>query len=150
MATGHSKTATKIAALKRKLKESGSSNTRQRTTTKSTSNKRKSESLANRQQRAKSLAKAFGVDNNALQISQSSTKHNAGRRDICQSLDHTIVAAKLGESLRGIGRPKAPTEAQRAQQVREERESATAAYEHHQRTVEETVDELAQLMSSSA
>ncbi|KAJ2809063.1 hypothetical protein H4R20_000427 [Coemansia guatemalensis] len=149
MASGNSKTASKIAALKRKLKASGSS-TQNRTATKSKTTKKKSESLADRQQREKSLAKAFGVQNDGLRISQSSTKHNAGRRDVCRSLDHTIAAAQLGESLRGIGRPKAPTEAQRAQQAREQRESAAAAYERHQRTVDETVDELAQLMSSSA
>ncbi|PIA16803.1 hypothetical protein COEREDRAFT_80879 [Coemansia reversa NRRL 1564] len=149
MASGNSKTASKIAALKRKIKESGSS-TQKRSVTKSKTTKKHAVSLADRQQRVKSLTKAFGVDNDGLKISKLSTKHNAGRRDVCRSLDHTIVAAQLGESLRGIGRSKPPTDAQRAQQAREKRESAAVAYENHQRTVDETVDELAQLMSSSA
>ncbi|KAJ2607308.1 hypothetical protein H4S08_004870 [Coemansia sp. RSA 1365] len=148
MALGNSKTASKIAALKRKIKKSGS--TPKRSATKSKTTKKYTESLADRQQRTKSLAKAFGVDNDALKISKVSTKHNAGRRDVCRSLDHTIVATQLGESLRGIGRPKPPTVAQRLQQAREKRESTAVAYENYQRTVDETVDELAQLMSSSA
>ncbi|KAJ1772733.1 hypothetical protein IW140_002566 [Coemansia sp. RSA 1813] len=109
------------------------------------------ESRAKRQQREKALEKAFSSKSTKVNgISHSSTKHSAGRREVCLSLDRTIArSTQISEALRGIGgrAPDILTPTQLAAKAREEREKMAVAYEQHQASVTEAVDELAQLMS---
>ncbi|KAJ2846419.1 hypothetical protein GGI22_006252, partial [Coemansia erecta] len=83
-------------------------------------------------------------------ISQSSTKHSAGRKDVCLSLDRTLAGnTQISEAVRGIGGNASDilTPMQLAEKAKEERERMALAYEQHQTSVTEAVDELAQLMS---
>ncbi|KAJ2658768.1 hypothetical protein IWW48_003841 [Coemansia sp. RSA 1200] len=82
----------------------------------------------------------------------SSIRHSAGRKDACLSLDRTIAnSTQINEALRGISgsraAPAVMTAAEIAQKAREERERMAVAYEQHQVSVNETIDELAHLMS---
>ncbi|KAJ2507450.1 hypothetical protein IWW47_001102 [Coemansia sp. RSA 2052] len=77
----------------------------------------------------------------------ASTKHTAGRRSVCQALDQTTIHRDVSESLRGINQAPILTLAQLAQKAKQEREKMAVLYEQHQTAVNETVDELAQLMS---
>ncbi|KAJ2812866.1 hypothetical protein H4S07_001090 [Coemansia furcata] len=78
----------------------------------------------------------------------ASTKHTAGRRSVCRSLDQTTIHRDVSESLRGINQAPILTPSQLAQKAKQEREKMAVIYEQHQTAVSETVDELAQLMSS--
>ncbi|KAJ2004148.1 hypothetical protein GGI04_002706 [Coemansia thaxteri] len=90
---------------------------------------------------------------NAVGRATASTKHSAGRRDVCQSLDRATMDRGVSESLRGIGgRHQAAailTQEQLARRARQEREDMAVVYETHQAAVSQTVDGLAQLMSGS-
>ncbi|KAJ2545460.1 hypothetical protein EV175_005811 [Coemansia sp. RSA 1933] len=146
MAASNSTANRKAAALKRKLQKPSSTPTKAKTrATKSTDTRTK------RQQREKVLEKALH-SKLVPGISHSSTKHSAGRKDVCLSLDRTIArSTQISEALRGIGGAKAAdilTPMQLAAKAREERERMALAYEQHQASVAETVDELAQMMSS--
>ncbi|KAJ1992146.1 hypothetical protein GGI25_003028 [Coemansia spiralis] len=137
----------KAEALKRKLQQQ-----QKHSASKQTARTKKAsiEPLAKRQQREKALRKAFGPEKDVLGISQSSTKHNAGRKDVCMSLDRTIAQnTKISEALRGVGKAPILTPSQLKERANEERERMAVAYEQHQATVNETVDELAQLMSNT-
>ncbi|KAJ2865018.1 hypothetical protein GGH94_002497 [Coemansia aciculifera] len=78
----------------------------------------------------------------------ASTKHTAGRRSVRQALDQTTMHRDVSESLRGINQAPILTLSQLAQKAKQEREKMAVIYEQHQTAVSETVDELAQLMSS--
>ncbi|KAJ2490248.1 hypothetical protein IWW37_003280 [Coemansia sp. RSA 2050] len=78
----------------------------------------------------------------------ASTKHTAGRRSVRQALDQTTIDQDVSESLRGVNQAPILTLAQLAQKAKQEREKMAVIYEQHQTAVNETVDELAQLMSS--
>ncbi|KAJ2777580.1 hypothetical protein GGI15_004457 [Coemansia interrupta] len=79
-----------------------------------------------------------------------STKHNAGRKDLCKSLDQALIAdGGVSEALRGVGRPPAMTSDEKLRLVREQREHKAADYEQYQTAVTQTVDDLAQLMSNT-
>ncbi|KAJ2069747.1 hypothetical protein GGI08_000193 [Coemansia sp. S2] len=78
----------------------------------------------------------------------ASTKHTAGRRTVRQALDQTTMHQDISESLRGINQAPILTLSQLAQKAKQEREKMAVIYEQHQTAVSETVDELAQLMSS--
>ncbi|KAJ1834082.1 hypothetical protein LPJ63_002234 [Coemansia sp. RSA 2711] len=138
MAAGNAKTKAKVAALKKKLRTQGKASTKK-------SHSKKPETLADRQQRAKSLAKAFAVPP-TLTIT-ASTKHSAGRRDMCQSLDRSAADTGMSESLRSIGAAEIPTIDQLAQKAAEERERMARAYEYERVTMDQNVDELANLMA---
>ncbi|KAJ1722514.1 hypothetical protein LPJ53_003073 [Coemansia erecta] len=80
-----------------------------------------------------------------------STKHNAGRKDLCMSLDQALLAdGGVSEALRGVGRPPAMTSDERLRLAREQREHKAADYEQYQTAVTQTVDDLAQLMSNTS
>ncbi|KAJ2828614.1 hypothetical protein IWW50_001293 [Coemansia erecta] len=138
MVAANSTKAAKVAALKKKLQPKGK---------KQTKNK-KVDTVAARQQRAKSLAKAFS-SNTALDFSRASTKHNAGRRDVCQSLDQSAAETGVSEALRGIGKADIPTAAQLALRAKEERDQMAQAYEHERMALDQNIDDLANLMSGS-
>ncbi|KAJ2391823.1 hypothetical protein GGI05_002838, partial [Coemansia sp. RSA 2603] len=79
-----------------------------------------------------------------------SIKHNAGRKDLCKSLDQALLAdGGVSEALRGVGRPQAMSTDERLRLAREQREHKAADYEQYQTAVTQTVDELAQLMSNT-
>ncbi|KAJ2016576.1 hypothetical protein GGH91_000132 [Coemansia sp. RSA 2671] len=78
----------------------------------------------------------------------ASTKHSAGRRSVRQALDQTTLGQDVSESLRGVNQAPILTLTQLAQKAKQEREKMAVIYEEHQTAVSETVDELAQLMSS--
>ncbi|KAJ2713326.1 hypothetical protein H4R19_002305 [Coemansia spiralis] len=143
MAAGSkSSAAGKVAALKHKLgagagrtkkpKASGTAGGRQQ-----------------QQKRAKLLVRAATGGPDALGIVRASTKHSAGRKDLCRALDRKVVATQVGDMLRGIGGPETPTPAQVAQRALEARERAACAHERHQAAVNDTVDDLARLMSGA-
>ncbi|KAJ1822655.1 hypothetical protein LPJ56_000642 [Coemansia sp. RSA 2599] len=100
---------------------------------------------AGRKQRIKELAQIKGI----LGISKSSTKHNAGRKDVCESLDRAVMDSSVSEMLRGVGKASELTEEQKVSLARKKRETQAIEYEQHQSAVTATVDELAQLMSDS-
>ncbi|KAJ1852977.1 hypothetical protein GGH12_002587 [Coemansia sp. RSA 1822] len=104
--------------------------------------------VGTRQQRVKSLTKAFAT-NTGLDFSQASTRHTAGRRVIRESLDQSTAANEVCEALRGIGKPNIPTPAQLARKAKEEREQMARAYEQDALTLEQNIDDLAKLMSTS-
>ncbi|KAJ2770710.1 hypothetical protein IWQ56_002065 [Coemansia nantahalensis] len=141
MAAGKSTTAGKVAAVKQKLRGPG------RAKTKASGG---GSALADRQQRAKALARAAAGTPDALGIARASTRHTAGRRDLCRALDRKVVGTQVGDTLRGIGGPEAPTAAQIEQRAREARELAARAYERQQSAVDDAVGELARLMSGTA
>ncbi|KAJ2245157.1 hypothetical protein GGH97_002939 [Coemansia sp. RSA 475] len=130
--------AAKVAALKKKLQGQRTKHTKQKS----------SATVGTRQQRAKSLAKAFAA-NTGLDFSQASTRHTAGRRDIRESLDQSTAANGVCEALRGIGKPDIPTPVQLARKAKEEREQMARAYEQDALTLEQNIDDLANLMSTS-
>ncbi|KAJ1727582.1 hypothetical protein LPJ61_004495 [Coemansia biformis] len=149
MAAGRAKTASKVAALKHKLRAPSAATQRTAGKTARSQSTSKPGALAGRQQRARTLAKAVGAVD-GFGIARASTKHSAGRKDLCRSLDRTVVGTQVGDALRGIGQPAAPTAAQIEQRARESRERAAQAYERQQAAVDETVDELARLMAGPA
>ncbi|KAJ2634260.1 hypothetical protein GGF40_004315 [Coemansia sp. RSA 1286] len=100
---------------------------------------------AGKKQRIKELAQVKGI----LSISKSSTKHSAGRKDVCESLDRVAMDCSVSEMLRGVGKAPELTDEQKISMAREKREMQAAEYEQHQTAVTATVDELAQLMSGS-
>ncbi|KAJ2450604.1 hypothetical protein EV183_004173 [Coemansia sp. RSA 2336] len=131
----NAKTSAKIAALKKTLNSRNAK-------------PKKSTSLKDRQKQAKSLAKALSIPTTKPAIAPVSTKHNAGRRVLCDSLDRSASVAS--ETLRGIGcATEIPTQEQLAERARRERERMAQAYEHDQMVMQRNVDELANLMSSS-
>ncbi|KAJ1801735.1 hypothetical protein LPJ59_000026 [Coemansia sp. RSA 2399] len=149
-ATTTTTTNRKALALKRKLqKQNPTTAVANKARTKKPTATSSLESHAKRQQREKALERALN-SKTVHGISQSSTKHSAGRKDVCLSLDRTLARnTQIGEAVRGIGGNASDilTPMQLAEKAREERERMAMAYEHHQMSVTEAVDELAQLMS---
>ncbi|KAJ2852012.1 hypothetical protein IWW36_000591 [Coemansia brasiliensis] len=132
----NAKTCAKIAALKKTLKPRNSK-------------LKKATSIKGRQKQAKSLTKALSISTTKPAIASVSTKHNAGRRVLCESLDQSASVAS--EALRGIGCAKEiPTPEQLAERAKIERERMAQAYEHDQMVMQHNVEELANLMSSSS
>ncbi|KAJ2740572.1 hypothetical protein GGI20_005738 [Coemansia sp. BCRC 34301] len=123
----------KKEALKRKLQGSGSKAAAGSGVTK---HGRKAQRVQPKKQAKEGLLKL-----------SASTKHTAGRRSVCQALDQTTMHRDVSESLRGINKAPILTLAQLAQKAKQEREKMAKLYEQHQTAVNETVDELAQLMS---
>ncbi|KAJ1733460.1 hypothetical protein LPJ72_002863 [Coemansia sp. Benny D160-2] len=150
----------KALALKRKLQQQGShkrggskpKHQQLKATSTETHDRR-----IRRSQRERALASASrsaGSPTTTAGIARKppSIKHSAGRKDACLSLDQTIAnSTQINEALRGIGgnrtAPAVVTAAEAAQKARDERERMAVAYEQHQVSVNETIDELAHLMS---
>ncbi|KAJ2867707.1 hypothetical protein FB639_004920 [Coemansia asiatica] len=113
---------------------------------KSSSTKPAISGTASRKQRIKELAQAKGILGGIL---RSSTKHTAGRKDVCESLDRVAMDSSVSEMLRGVGKMPELTEEQKISFAKKKREMRAAEYEQHQSAVTAAVDELAQLMSGS-
>ncbi|KAJ2899898.1 hypothetical protein IWW38_000776 [Coemansia aciculifera] len=126
--------SSKKEALKRKLQSSGGGNKASGGVTKHV---HRPQRLAPKQQKQ---ATREG-------LVKHSTKHTVGRRSVCQALDQTTMHRDVSESLRGINQAPILTLAQLALKAKQEREKMAVLYEQHQAAVNETVDELAQLMS---